>query len=459
MTPVFQADRNESNRAKRILTALSCAAIVMVVYGSWLPFDFQTPSIESWGSVAWDRISWAPTNLSDVITNIVIFVPIGLLISMRLQRSGRHRVLALILPIAAAALISFASEAGQTLIPQRTASFTDMLLHGVGTLVGISLAAPCLHLGGRLITQLKLALALHPQRALFWIIVTLVILAKLAPFDFTITPTGLAGSLATARWSPFGAPRAVPQSIPEELVEMAGSFFAFALLGILGTRSLREDGERPSVCAVNTIAKLILLAVAIELVQIVIASHTCDAVDALTHVYGAVVGTVLGLTLIAKRRAADLAPANLAIEHVLLTAALVVQFVLIVAYAFPADAQWALPSADSIQWVPFHAQFKSPFAVAAGRIVSSFMWYASFAAIAAVVLARRVQQHRLVPACLVTVGVVTLAEAAQAFSATRTADVTEPLLAVIASLAATAACRWVQQCRRIEPQTVFHESF
>lgn len=459
MTPVFQADRNVSNRAKRILTAMSCAAIAMVVYGSWLPFDFQTPSIEISGSVVWDRITWAPTNLSDVITNILIYVPIGLFISMRLQRSASPRFLALILPIAAAALSSFASEAGQTLIPQRTASFTDMLLNGVGTLVGISLAAPCLHLGGRLITQLKLALALHPQRALFWIIVTLVILAKLAPFDFTITPSGLAASLATARWSPFDVPRAVPQSVPEELVEMAGSFFAFALLGILGTRSLREIGERPSVCAVNTIAKLILLAVAIELVQIVIASHTCDAADALTHVYGAIVGTVLGLTIIAKRRATGHATANLAIEHVLLTAALVVQCVLIVAYAFPADARWALPSVDSIQWVPFHAQFKSPFAVAAGRMVSSFMWYASFAAIAAVVLARRLQEHRLVPACLVTVGVVTLAEAAQAFSATRTADVTEPLLAVMASLAATAACRWVQQCRRIEPQAVFHESF
>lgn len=117
MTPVFQADRNASNRAKRILTALSCAAIVMVVYGSWLPFDFQSPSIENLGSVVWDRITWAPTNLSDVITNILIYVPIGLFVSMRLQRSGRHRFLALILPVAAAALSSFASEAGQTLIP------------------------------------------------------------------------------------------------------------------------------------------------------------------------------------------------------------------------------------------------------------------------------------------------------------------------------------------------------
>ncbi len=475
MEPALQSRPTESAAAKRILTGLSTLAVMLVIYGSWLPFEFQTEAISRSGIALLSRITWAPSPLEDAVTNILIFIPIGLFVSMRLRLTAKYRGVRVILPFVLAAMTSLVSETGQTVIPQRSASYTDMMLHGVGTLIGMALALLAFRLVWYLVKQLKVALALRPQWALFGIVATLVVFAKLAPFDLTIRPADFAHSLATARWSPFDPAHTPSQNVLEDIMEVAGSFFVFVLLGVLGAKSLREIGVRPSVSAVNTIAKLILLAVGLELIQIVIVSHTCDAADALCYVYGAVVGSVLGATLMDRQRWRGVESSRTAAEHVLLTAALVVQCVMVVGYAFPVDGQWVTPSTESIQWIPFYAQFNKPFATGVGQIVSSLMWYATLAIIAATVMSGRVRRRRprsgsdrlrrrlnplrgrFMLACFLTVSVVTLTEAMQAFSLTRFADVTEPLLALAASLAATAACRWVERHRQTEPQTAIVE--
>ena len=125
---------------------------------------------------------------------------------MRIVFTGRHRVAGVILPFAIAGITSLLAEAGQTLIPQRCASYTDMVMHGIGTLIGVALASPLLFFVRRASSRLKISLAIQPQRTLFLMVASLVVIAKLAPFDFTIASAEFAHSLATARWSPFDAP-------------------------------------------------------------------------------------------------------------------------------------------------------------------------------------------------------------------------------------------------------------
>ncbi len=459
MDPGFDTLPSDRLPARRILTGCATLAVMLVIYGSWLPFEFDTAALMRSGLAVVDRIAWVPTNFEDVIANIGIFVPIGLLVSMRLIVGGWGRATRIVLALVVAALASVISEVGQTIIAQRSASYTDMVFHGFGTLIGIVLAEPTLRLAQRFTRQLSLGLVLNPHRALFGIVAILVVFAKLAPFDFAISPAALAHSVNTARWSPFDPASAGLQKTGlGDLTQTAGSFLAFVLLGILGAGSLRAHGESRIVSVVNTIGKLIVLAIGIELAQIVIVSHTCDALDVLLYVYGGLMGVGLCVAL---RLSATFNPGFAGrrfAARVLLTAALVVQGVVVVGSILPAGGQLEEPSTSSIQWIPFYAQFKEPLAKSIGQVVSSVIWYGTLAVVVASASFGRVRRHRFLLAVLATVGLVLLTEAAQVFDPACVADMTEPVLALGASAAAVFVCRWIEHQRRIEPQAAIVES-
>jgi glycopeptide antibiotics resistance protein len=459
MEPVVEKLLSDRSSAQRILSGCSALAVMLVIYGSWLPFEFDTSSLMRLGFAVVDRIAWVPSNTEDVVANIAVFIIIGLLVTMRLLVGGWNRATRAVFVMIVAALASMICEGGQTIIAQRCASYTDMLLHGLGTMIGILLAEPTLLLTQRFIRQLSVGLVLSPHRALFGIVALMVVLAKLAPFDFAISPASLAHSVSTARWSPFDpASAALQQSGLGDLTETAGSFFAFALLGILGVGSLRERGESRIVSLVDTVGKLIVLATGIELAQIVIVSHTCDALDLMLYVYGGCIGA--GICVAVRGSAAD-AP-HLAVRRVaarvLLTAALLVQAVVVVGCIFPAGVQSANPSTSSIQWIPFYAHLNEPLAKSIGQVVSSAMWYSTLAVVFASASVGRIRRYRFLLALLATVCLVLLTEAAQVFDQARVADLTEPLLALGASAVAVFACRWIERQCRVEPHMPIVES-
>lgn len=434
--------------AKQILTGLCALVMLLVLYGSWLPFQWRPPA-------HWPQLSWSQPRLGDALTNIVIYVPVSLLLYLRLTWTIRRPPLRAAVVAATAFALSSLAETGQLFIQGRVASYTDMLFNATGTVIGLALAPLTAAAVARLAHALRVGLALRPMTALFWIILTLVVSAKLAPFDFTLTSTQWANSVAGARFSPFAPPAQPSAHLLEDIVEMAGSFFAFVLLGIFGALALREDNEVPSVCVTHTIAKLAVVAIAVELLQLLICSHSCDMADALVYVAGAVLGSILGIVVLERTwhdidHKQRVNPAG----KLLLMTALVIQITLIAGYALPAEASWVQPTLHSVQWIPFYAQYQKPFAAAIGQLVSSMMWYVSLATLAAVVLHDRSWHHTFLATACITVGVVTITESLQAFSLSRYADVTEPVLALAAAVIATSAYRWIlnQRLRRL-PET------
>ena len=459
MDPVLDTLPSDRFPARRILTGCATLAVMLVIYGSWLPFEFDTAALMKSELAVVGRIAWVPSNPEDVIANIGIFIPIGLLVTMRLIVGGWGRAPRIVVAVVLAALASGICEVGQTLITQRSASYTDMVFHGFGTLIGIVLAGPTLRLALRFTRQLSMGLALHPHRALFGVVAILVVFVKLAPFDFAISPAALAHSVNTARWSPFDpASAGVQQSGLGDLTETAASFFGFALLGILGVGSLRERGESRTVSFVNTIGKLIVLAIGIELAQIVIVSHTCDALDVSLYVYGGFMGAVLCVAVRATATDNPRLADRRVVARVLLTTALMVQGVVVVGSIFPAGEQLENAKTSSIQWIPFYAQFKEPLAKSVGQIVSSVIWYGTLAIVVASASVGRVRRDRFPLAMLATVSLVLLTEAAQVFDQARVADMTEPVLALGASAVAVFVCRWIERQRRAEPQASIVES-
>ncbi len=119
--------------------AFACMAAV-IVYASLYPFEGWTDTgIEPWAFVSapWPRYQ---TDF-DLITNVLAYVPLGLLGVFALHPKLRAHWAALVSTLLCAAL-SFSMEALQTYLPFRVSSNVDWMLNTAGSLAGALVAAP-----------------------------------------------------------------------------------------------------------------------------------------------------------------------------------------------------------------------------------------------------------------------------------------------------------------------------
>lgn len=108
--------------------------LVLIVYASWYPFS----GWENRG-LSLPALLLAPLphywTLFDVVTNVLAYMPFGLLVVFALYPRVRGG-LAAALAILAGTLLSALMEAGQTLLPSRIPSNLDLLTNSIGTCLG-----------------------------------------------------------------------------------------------------------------------------------------------------------------------------------------------------------------------------------------------------------------------------------------------------------------------------------
>lgn len=130
--------RATSTRASSLL--LPALVTLAVVYGSWLPFDLDA-------GVFLHGVAWASTKLSldltpagaeDTWTNLLLYVPLGLLWAM--AAGQRCWWLRAALATGAGAATSLVVEVGQVAIVGRVPSLLDVLLNTAGSFIGGCLA-------------------------------------------------------------------------------------------------------------------------------------------------------------------------------------------------------------------------------------------------------------------------------------------------------------------------------
>jgi VanZ family protein len=95
---------------------------------------------------------WLPSAIAqsrfDVVANLLGYLPLGGLIAAGVLRSGRSRLRAFIVAVLASALLSYAMESLQHLLPRRVPSRVDWSLNVAGAAFGALLAAAADALGG-----------------------------------------------------------------------------------------------------------------------------------------------------------------------------------------------------------------------------------------------------------------------------------------------------------------------
>jgi VanZ family protein len=124
----------DSHRLRGFAWATLAVYSVLIVYGSLYPFgEWRSPE-NDW----WEFLFAAPPRFitrTDLTTNVLAYVPLGLLLSILLAPYMRVRS-ALVWAFAAGALLSFAMETVQQFVPNRVASNLDVLTNACGSLVG-----------------------------------------------------------------------------------------------------------------------------------------------------------------------------------------------------------------------------------------------------------------------------------------------------------------------------------
>lgn len=137
--------------------AMALVWAALVVYGSLLPFgmDFSgaidkaggvLPAIYAWlCSPAWVPATaetsslGVPTWASDLVLNLVMYGPLGVLLRLTASRITGRQLVQIVAAVLGVAALSWMIEATQSLIPGRYASVQDVLANTLGGAVGVLL--------------------------------------------------------------------------------------------------------------------------------------------------------------------------------------------------------------------------------------------------------------------------------------------------------------------------------
>ncbi len=121
-------------------TPLAAAYALLVLYASLFPFEgWRWPPGQGLSALA--ALPWPPWRDDfDLWSNILGYLPLGLLLTIAARRSGAHAGLALALGLLAPAALSYSCELLQQFLPNRHPSLKDMAANAGGAAAGALLA-------------------------------------------------------------------------------------------------------------------------------------------------------------------------------------------------------------------------------------------------------------------------------------------------------------------------------
>lgn len=140
-----------SASGRRLGQAVLVYLVVATLFVTWAPFRFAPFPVHGFSGI------WSP---SDLILNVVMFLPLGFLWQAARGREGSTPWW---LVGVAGALLSLVIELGQLFIVERVTSLLDVATNGLGAAIGaraFNLVRPRVHLGASTVSTLALELPL-----------------------------------------------------------------------------------------------------------------------------------------------------------------------------------------------------------------------------------------------------------------------------------------------------------
>jgi VanZ family protein len=264
---------------------------LFIAYGTLIPFDFSATreQVEAKRQRFVAR-TLASASRTDVISNVLLFLPWGGLMAVWLARRGAGLGTALVAGTVSGAALSGLVEALQLYAPSRTPSWIDLATNTAGSALGVVvgwLAARVLW--PRIEADLTSQARRRPLAVLTAVAALGVLIASLAPFDVSIDVGDLKASIREARLVPFRATAESPWP-PGKAWAWASEGLMWTIFGGLCALAWRESRCTGLRVVVLTVTALVGLSAVIELAQLTIGSRTTDATSVVLAAAGGVVG-------------------------------------------------------------------------------------------------------------------------------------------------------------------------
>ena len=145
--------RNHASRnapAHGTVVWLSIGVIVLIAYGSLYPFGLKPHAAGQSMWQALGQLSWARAGRVDRISNVLLYVPLGICVFLSLDGRVR-RATAAILATVVGTLLSLAIEVAQVFISSRVPSLWDVTFNACGAASGVVGGIAWRILSGRLL--------------------------------------------------------------------------------------------------------------------------------------------------------------------------------------------------------------------------------------------------------------------------------------------------------------------
>lgn len=359
------------------------AVIALILYGSLFPFEFDNRNeLPLLALIA--SLRFVHSSRSDVVANLLLYMPLGLCLASALPRSWRA-VTRFLLTIAAGVLLSLAVELLQTMEPARVSSLTDIVVNAFGTAIGALGALIYVSVG----THLKIPGLVE---------------SRPAP-----VPLGFILLWLSYRLAPF-VPSLDWQKIKDSLkpVLLTPTLDAFEVLRFLVGWLVVAYAVRRIWRREYALLALLALAGGTQLGRVLIVDKTVNLSELM-----ALVAMFALLPLIDRQPAAR----RLLIIGIALIAVILVQGL----------EPWELaPQPHAFSWVPFMNSLSDSLEVNISVLLEKCFWYASLVWLFA-------QRSGAIAASAVSVALfVGAIECAQVWLPGRSAEITDPLIVLAA---------------------------
>ncbi len=432
-----------------LLTAF--AALFVVQFGT-VPFDFtpfgegeSRPFLNVWTFV-----------YADAVSNLFLFVPLGVFLQWCLLKRGMGRASAMLLTLFFSALLSGGIEWIQMYSPSRVSSLADLVCNVLGAGVGASVSSV-----GRLFVPPFIGAAIfefhdRPLAAIAKSYCALLIVCATIPFSFSFDSSRLKSAVRNSVFVPFGESAAL-QSLQDQ-AEAEGDAIAIDLVRLQALRRwLRWAAETASFVVLAWLVVALLrcdygfgsraatalgmwlcglFAVALSVLQFPVVSRGSDATDVLFRFLGTCGGILTHSFYI--RPFGAIADSNMSrrwrrmagIACVATFCHILFSGVIPLTFTLPQGGVWETVATRAT--LPFIAYFATRFDVMMIDVMEKFVAYAVLAALLATCWTRTSRLDfgpRLVRIALVCVGLSFLIECLQLFIPVRVVSLTDPILA------------------------------
>ncbi len=339
------------------------AYILFTIYNTLIPFQFN-PALHQKRIVDlspyWDNGHFQL--FSDMIGNIILFIPIGFLYQL-MQNYGKKRKPSILKTVLLAALFSFCIETTQLFFKYRTTSLTDLINNALGSYIGAySAVLYDRYLAKTVKYYLDRTLREEPVTLLILIIAAVEFINAMFPFGVGISLARIKLSLAHSNIMPlgymplnvlFGA--ALPAGKSFSAYSFYGDILYFTIYGYLIGYAYLKYWRKKGFALLKVFTLIVIYFPLVELAQAFIRSRFSDINDILSGYLGSVFGILL-LLLMSKRRWFD-EDNRLNINHF---------YVVILLYLFYVFYQGFIPFHFSFQgktlnmneFIPFYGYYR-----------------------------------------------------------------------------------------------------